>query len=93
MEKITFAVNSLISDLGGMLCDGAKGGCSLKVASATDSAIRSAYMALANYGISHLEGFVGKTAEETIYNLSKISFLSMSKVNEIILGIMLDKSL
>ena len=91
MEKITLAVNSLISDLGGMLCDGAKGGCALKVATATDSAIRCAYMALDNYGISHLEGFVGKTAEETIYNLSKISILSMTKVNETILGIMLDK--
>lgn len=91
MEKITLAVNSLISDLGGMLCDGAKGGCALKVASATDSAIRCAYMALDNYGITHLEGFVGKTAEETIYNLGKISILSMTKVNETILGIMLDK--
>ena len=91
MEKITLAVNSLISDLGGMLCDGAKGGCALKVATATDSAIRCAYMALDNYGISHLEGFVGKTAEETIHNLSKISILSMPKVNETILGIMLDK--
>lgn len=93
MEKITLAVNSLISDLGGMLCDGAKGGCALKVASATDSAIRSAYMALDSYGISNLEGFVGKTAEETIRNLGKISILGMSKVDETILGIMLDKTL
>ncbi|MDX2439661.1 MAG: L-serine ammonia-lyase, iron-sulfur-dependent, subunit alpha [Desulfobacterales bacterium] len=93
MEKITLAVNSLISDLGGMLCDGAKGGCALKVATATDSAIRCAYMALDNYGISNLEGFVGKTAEETIRNLSKISILGMSKVDETILGIMLDKTL
>jgi len=92
MEKITLAVNSLISDLGGMLCDGAKGGCALKVVSATDSAIRSAYMALDGYGISNLEGFVGKTAEETIRNLSKISILGMSKVDEIILEIMLDKT-
>jgi L-cysteine desulfidase len=93
MEKITLAINSLISDLGGMLCDGAKGGCALKVASATDSAIRCAYMALDNYGISHLEGFVGKTAEETIRNLHKISMLGMTKVNEIILEIMLNKTL
>ena len=93
MEKITLAVNSLISDLGGMLCDGAKGGCALKVVSATDSAIRSAYMAFDSYGISNLEGFVGKTAEETIRNLSKISILGMSKVDETILGIMLDKTL
>ncbi|MBU1163515.1 MAG: L-serine ammonia-lyase, iron-sulfur-dependent, subunit alpha [Proteobacteria bacterium] len=93
MEKITLAVNNLISDLGGMLCDGAKGGCALKVASSTNSAIRSAYMALNNYGISEAEGFVGKSAEDTICNLSKISILGMAEVDDTILGIMRDKTL
>jgi L-cysteine desulfidase len=93
MEKITLAVNNLISDLGGMLCDGAKGGCALKVASSTNSAIRSAYMALNNYGISETEGFVGKSAEETICNLSKISIIGMAEVDDTILGIMRDKTL
>jgi L-cysteine desulfidase len=93
MEKITLAVNNLISDLGGMLCDGAKGGCALKVASSTNSAIRSAYMALNNYGISETEGFVGKSTEETICNLSKISILGMAEVDDTILGIMRDKTL
>ncbi|MBU4209205.1 MAG: L-serine ammonia-lyase, iron-sulfur-dependent, subunit alpha [Proteobacteria bacterium] len=93
MKKITLAVNNLISDLGGMLCDGAKGGCALKVASSTNSAIRSAYMALNNYGISETEGFVGKSAEETICNLSKISILGMAGVDDTILGIMRDKIL
>ena len=92
MEKITLAVNNLISDIGGMLCDGAKGGCALKVASSTNSAIRSAYMALNNYGISETEGFVGKSAEETICNLSKISIIGMAEVDDIILGIMRDKT-
>jgi L-cysteine desulfidase len=54
--KITLAVNNLVSDLGGMLCDGAKAGCALKVVSSTDSAIRSAYMALNNHGITELGG-------------------------------------
>ena len=92
MEKITLAVNNLISDIGGMLCDGAKGGCALKVASSTNSAIRSAYMALNNYGISETEGFVGKSAEETICNLSKISIIGMAEVDDTILGIMRDKT-
>ena len=91
MEKITLAVNNLISDLGGMLCDGAKGGCALKVVSSTDSAIRSAYMALNNHGITELEGFVGKTAEETIYYLSRISEIGMAKVDDTMLKIMLGK--
>ena len=91
--KITLAVNNLVSDLGGMLCDGAKGGCALKVVSSTDSAIRSAYMALNNHGITELEGFVGKTAEETIYHLSKISKIGMAKVDDTMLRIMMEKKL
>jgi L-cysteine desulfidase len=90
--KITFAVNNLISDLGGMLCDGAKGGCALKVVSSADSAIRSAYMALNNHGITEAEGFVGKTAEETIRNLSKISAIGMAKVDDTMLAIMKKKT-
>jgi len=92
MDKISLAVNNLISDLGGMLCDGAKGGCSLKVASSTDSAIRSAYMAINGHGITEAEGFVGKTAAETIRNLSEISKLGMAKVDDTMLGIMIDKT-
>jgi L-cysteine desulfidase len=92
MEKITLAVNNLISDLGGMLCDGAKGGCALKVASSTDSAIRSAYMAINGHGITQEEGFVGRTAEETILNLSEIGRLGMAKVDDTMLDIMIDKA-
>ena len=92
MDKITLAVNNLISDLGGMLCDGAKGGCALKVASSADSAIRSAYMAMNNHGITFSDGFVGKTAEETILHLSEISSLGMSGVDNTMLDIMVEKS-
>jgi len=89
--KITLAVNTLVSDLGGMLCDGAKPGCALKVASSTDSAIRSAYMALNGHGITEVEGFVGKTAEETIYYLGMIGKTGMENVDNTILDIMQKK--
>ena len=92
MEKITLAVNNLISDLGGMLCDGAKGGCALKVASSADSSIRSAYMAMNNHGITFSDGFVGKTAEETILHLSEISKMGMAGVDNTMLDIMVEKS-
>jgi L-cysteine desulfidase len=91
-DKITLAVNNVISDLGGMLCDGAKGGCALKVASSTDSAIRAAYMAINGHGITHREGFVGRTAEESIRHLSRISRLGMEKADDTMLGIMIEKS-
>jgi L-cysteine desulfidase len=88
LKKITFAVNNLISDLGGMLCDGAKSGCALKVVSSADAAIRSAYMAINDHGITAAEGFVGRTAEDTIRNLSRISAVGMAKVDDTMLGIM-----
>jgi L-cysteine desulfidase len=93
LDKINLAVNTLISDLGGMLCDGAKGGCALKVASSTDSAIRAAYMAINGHGISDEEGFVGQSAEETIRNLNKISELGMALVDATMLQIMQAKKL
>jgi L-cysteine desulfidase len=91
LEGITLAVNSLISDLGGMLCDGAKSGCALKVVSSTDSAIRAAYMALNGHGIRETEGFVGATAEETIRNFSRIGRIGMSRVDATMLEIMKTK--
>jgi L-cysteine desulfidase len=91
LEKINLAVNTLVSDLGGMLCDGAKGGCALKVVSSTESAIRAAYMALNSHGITEEEGFVGRSAEETIKNMSRISEIGMSLVDKTMLGIMLAK--
>jgi len=92
MSCISEAANNLISDLGGMLCDGAKEGCALKVASSTNSAIRSAHMALNNHGISHVEGYVGTTPEDTIRNLSQIGAIGMSLANDTMLNIMIEKS-
>ena len=92
MTKITLAANNLISDLGGMLCDGAKAGCALKVATSTNSAIRSAHMALNNHGITHVEGYVAMTPEDTIRNLSQIGAIGMSLANDTMLEIMMEKS-
>jgi L-cysteine desulfidase len=92
MSKITLAANNLISDLGGMLCDGAKEGCALKVASSTHSAIRAAHMALNDHGITPVEGFVGTTLEDTIRHLSQIGIIGMSQANDTMLNIMIEKS-
>ncbi|OGR75369.1 MAG: hypothetical protein A2X32_12665 [Elusimicrobia bacterium GWC2_64_44] len=91
VKKTALAVNTVISDIGGMICDGAKSGCALKVASSADSAIRAAWMACNGEGITEEEGFVGHSAEATIRNISRISSLGMEKVDRIILDIMSDK--
>lgn len=88
VPAITLAINNIISDIGGMLCDGAKSGCALKVVSSTDAAIRSAFMAINDYGITEVEGFVGKSAEQTISNLGAISTVGMSAVDPMIVDMM-----
>jgi L-cysteine desulfidase len=91
-KAITLAINNIISDIGGMLCDGAKSGCALKVASSVDSALRAAFMGIRHYGITEVEGFVGRSAEETIQNLSKISTVGMCAVDDCIVDIMQEKT-
>lgn len=93
LAKISLAVNTIVSDLGGMLCDGAKEGCALKVVSSTDAAIRAAYMALNGHGVTAVEGFVGRTAEETIQNLSRIGHIGMAKVDDTMIDIMSEKKM
>lgn len=88
---MTLAINNIISDIGGMLCDGAKSGCALKVVSSTDAAIRAAFMGIHDYGITEVEGFVGKSAEETIQNLGNISTVGMRAVDPMIVDIMEEK--
>jgi L-cysteine desulfidase len=91
LGRLSLAINTIVSDLGGMLCDGAKEGCALKVVSSTDAAIRAAYMALNGHGVTTVEGFVGRTVEETIRNLSRITDIGMAKVDDTIIEIMTEK--
>ena len=91
VPAMTLAINNIISDIGGMLCDGAKSGCALKVVSSADAAIRSAFMGINDYGITEVEGFVGRSAEETIQNLGNISTVGMRAVDPMIVGIMQEK--
>ncbi|MGE5706727.1 MAG: serine dehydratase subunit alpha family protein [Bacteroidota bacterium] len=91
MCSIPYAINNLVSDIGGMICDGAKSGCAFKVLSSTDAAIRAAYLGIHRHGITRAEGFVGLTVEKTIANLSRISEIGMAQVDSTIVGIMMGK--
>jgi L-cysteine desulfidase len=92
LEKITYAVDNIIADLSGIICDGAKSGCSMKIVTGADTAMRSAFMALAGYGISTDDGIIGTSAEESIRNLSKISLEGMGLVDSTVVHILQGKS-
>jgi len=88
---IAKAINNLISAISGILCDGAKASCANKVAITANSVITSALIALEGVDIGEEDGFIGKTAEETIQCLGQIS-ISMESVDPVIIGIMEKKS-
>ncbi|MHC1727645.1 MAG: serine dehydratase subunit alpha family protein [Syntrophobacteraceae bacterium] len=92
MEKITYAVDNIIADLSGIICDGAKSGCSMKIVTGADTAMRSAFMALAGFGISMDDGIIGGSAEESIRNLSRISLEGMGLVDSTVVHILQGKS-
>lgn len=88
MSRITMAVNNVIGDLGGLICDGAKPGCALKVITSVDSALRSAFMALEGYGLSAETGVLGGTVEESIQHLARLTLEGMTAVDPTVLNIM-----
>jgi len=92
MDKISFAMDNVIGDLSGLICDGAKPGCAMKTVSAVDTAIRSGFMAIAGYGLSEDDGIIGKTPENSIKNLGRIAIEGMFKVDPTVIHILQDKS-
>jgi L-cysteine desulfidase len=92
VPRINMAVNSVIGDLGGLVCDGAKPSCSMKAVTGVDVALRSALMALQGYGLPADEGMVGQTAEESIRNLARLSLEGMFPVDPTVLKIIQERA-
>jgi L-cysteine desulfidase len=92
IQRITLAVNNVIGDLSGLICDGAKPGCAMKAITAVDTAIRSALMALKGYGLAADDGLVGQTVEESLRNLGRITLEGMFRVDPTMLTILQDKT-
>jgi len=85
------AVKIMAATLSGMICDGAKPGCALKVSSSADMATRAAQMAMKRVEVSADDGIVALTPEATIRNLAELS-RSMRAVDRKIIEIMDDKA-
>jgi len=85
------AVKIMAATLSGMICDGAKPGCALKVSSSADMATRAAQMAMKQMEVSADDGIVALTPEDTIRNLAELS-RSMKAVDRKIIEIMDEKA-
>lgn len=86
--EICSAIKNMIGNITGMVCDGAKVGCALKVASGVSCAIQSAVLALQGTCISSNDGIIEDDIEKTIRNLGQIGSVGMLTADNMILDIM-----
>lgn len=89
--QICSAIKNMIGNITGMVCDGAKVGCALKVASGVSSAVQSAVLAMEGICISENDGIIEKDIEKTIRNLGEIGSKGMQTTDNMILDIMVCK--
>ena len=90
-QQITFAVKNMIANLTGMICDGAKPSCALKVTTGVSTAVLSAVMAMENRCVTSLEGIIDEDIDTSIRNLTEIGAQGMNETDRLVLQIMTSK--
>lgn len=90
-EQMCYSIKNMIGNITGMVCDGAKEGCAMKVASGVSSALQSAVLAMGGICISPEDGIIEEDIEKTIQNLGRIGSLGMQSTDSMILDIMVCK--
>ncbi|MBQ3026517.1 MAG: serine dehydratase subunit alpha family protein [Alistipes sp.] len=90
-EEVSGAVKNMVANLTGMICDGAKPSCSLKVTSGVATAVLSATLAMNQRVTTSLEGIIEDNVDNCIRNLTEIGRCGMSETDRLILKIMTSK--
>lgn len=90
-EQVCYSIKNMIGNITGMVCDGAKEGCAMKVASGVSSALQSAVLAIEGICISAEDGIIEEDIEKTIMNLGRIGSVGMQNTDNMILDIMVCK--
>lgn len=91
LEACVYAIQNMIADISGLICDGAKSSCALKIASSVASAMQCAQLAMAGVCASGLDGIVAQDVEESIRNLANLGIKGMERTDHVILDMMIAK--
>lgn len=90
-DMMKSVVNTMVANLAGIICDGAKITCALKLYSSLECASMSVRLALKGFCPGSESGIVGDTITQTIDNLSRISNEGMEETDKTVVSIMMDK--
>ena len=90
-QRVCYAVKNMIANLTGMICDGAKPSCSLKITSGVSTAVLSALLAIEGKCVTSAEGIVDDCVDKSIHNLTSIGAEAMCNTDDMVLHIMTSK--
>ena len=90
-QRICYAVQNMIANLTGMICDGAKPSCALKISSGVSTALLSAVMAMEGRHVTSAEGIIDNDVDKSIHNLTAIGADAMCATDNMVLHIMTGK--
>ena len=90
-NNICYSIKNMIANLTGMVCDGAKPSCALKVSSGVSTAILSAMLSMENHHVTEAEGIIDKDIDKSIRNLTSLGKDAMNEMDIMVLDIMTNK--
>lgn len=91
-QHICYSVKNMIANLTGMICDGAKPSCSLKITSGVSTALLSALLSMENRHVTSAEGIIDDDVDKSIHNLTSIGANAMDETDSMVLNIMTSKA-
>ena len=91
LQQIGHCVDNVVADVSGVICDGAKAGCALKIATGVSSAFRGSMLAMKNRNASALDGIVGHDPEASVDNLGNLCNTGMLDTDRVILDMLVCK--
>lgn len=91
-EQACYAIQNMIANLTGMICDGAKPSCSIKICSGVSSALLSALLSIQGHHVTAAEGIIDNDVDKSIRNLTSIGKEAMCPTDDMVLDIMTHKT-
>ena len=89
--RICNSVKNMVANLTGMICDGAKPSCALKISSGVSTALLSALLSMEGKCVTSAEGIVDDDVDKCIHNLTSIGADAMKTTDDMVLDIMTHK--
>lgn len=89
--QVSYAIKNMIGNITGMICDGAKPSCAMKVSSGVSTAMLSALMAMEDKVVTPVEGIIDEDVDKSITNLTSIGSKGMEATDRLVLDIMTHK--